>query len=87
MILPALPDVSEIKSRNGVTRRAYLALQQPGGITIDELRKATYGRHHNVTRAEGAINILLRRLDRQLAEHGIAIVRTIDGHAYRLVSR
>jgi hypothetical protein len=69
-----------------VSRRVYAALQQPGGATLADLRKAAWpdGR----PRTDGAIFIMLKRIDRRLAHHGFAVARVGIGfieHTYRVV--
>jgi hypothetical protein len=68
-----------------VSLRVYTALQQPRGATLAELRNIAWP---DGPKTDGALFVMLKRIDRRLARHGFAVARVGIGfieHRYRVV--
>jgi hypothetical protein len=79
-----LPTAKELNIRS-TGELVYAALQNPKGITIAKLRKIAGYENRECSR--DAQSVMLRRLDKRLAQHGIGIARMVSDLTYRLVPR
>jgi hypothetical protein len=79
-----LPTAKELNIRS-TGKLVYAALQNPKGISVAKLRKIAG--YEDRECSVDAHAIMLRRLDRRLAQHGIGIARMVSDLTYRLVPR
>lgn len=79
-LLDSLPSARELGLRR-TGKLVYAALHDPAGISLDALRKAAWpDARQRKSMSDGAITIMIKRLDHRLARHGLAIARL--GYAY-----